>query len=133
MRTILLATLLLTLPACFIGRSSRNEPLDSVSLDKLEPGTSTAKDTVELLGAPNNVVELDNRSAYYYVFRNQRQTGLTFIVLTFLNEDTRTDRIWLFFDENHVLTHFGKSLEAANVKGGLPWQDIYKKEAAAKK
>ena len=129
MRTTLLVLLLLTLPACFVGRSSRNEPLDKLPLDKLEPGKSTAKDAVELLGAPNNVVELDRRSAYYYVFQNKRTTGLSFLLLlTFVNEDTRTDRIWLFFDENQTLTHFGESLEGANVKGGLPWRDIYKEE-----
>ena len=120
-----LAALLLLLGSCFLSRSTTNEPLGKQQLDQLQPGRTTAREVVERLGAPNEVVQLGSRSAYRYDFTNLKRAGFTLIVISFLNEDTRSDRAWLFFDGKDVLTHVGRTLEGESARYAMPWQDVH--------
>lgn len=116
-------TIASALPGCFMSRTSLNEPLRAPVIEGLVPGTTTASEVTALLGAPNEVVQLGQRSAYRYDFTNTKRAGLTFIVITFLNEDTRSDRIWLFFDAKDVLTHSGATFQGAGTEYSMPWDD----------
>ena len=122
---ILAACLLLGLSSCFISRTTTNVPLQRSRLDELQPGKTTAKQVVELLGAPNEVVQLGSRSAYRYDFAIMKRAGFSIIIVTFLNDDTRTDRAWLFFDKDELLTHVGTTLEGNQAQYAMPWQDIH--------
>jgi len=108
---LLAALLLLGLSSCFISRTTTNVPLQRSRLDELRPGTTTAKEVVELLGAPNEVVQLGSR--------------FTIIIVSFLNEDARTDRAWLFFNKDEILTHVGGTFEGNQAQYAMPWQDIH--------
>jgi len=116
---------LLTLGSCFMSRSTTNVPLERAKIEQLQPGTSTAKQVVELLGAPSEVIQLGNRSAYRYDFVNLKREGFTVILFTALNEDTRADRAWLFFDSKDVLTHLGSTFEGNQARYAMPWEDIH--------
>ena len=122
---ILAALLLLGLSSCFISRSTTNVPRQRSRLDELRPGTTTAKEVVELLGAPNEVVQLGSRSAYRYDFGIMKRAGFTIIIVSFLNEDARTDRAWLFFNKDEILTHVGSTFEGNQAQYAMPWQEIH--------
>jgi hypothetical protein len=115
----------LILPACLISRNTINEPLDQASIAQLRPGETTAGQVVELLGAPTEVVQLGRRSAYRFDASTTKQAGLLLLVVGFLNSDTRSDRLWAFFDEQQVLTHYGATLAAGHPEYALPWQNVY--------
>ena len=126
MRTLVLALLAATLlPACLISRLAVNEPLDPAEIAQLRPGESKAADVIELLGAPTEVVQLGRRSAYRFDATTTKQAGLWLLVVGFYNADTRSDRLWAFFDENEVLTHFGATLTAGDAEYALPWANTY--------
>jgi hypothetical protein len=125
MRTPLLALLLFLAPACAITRHTDNEPLESSALQSLRPGVTTASEVVGLLGAPVDVVQLGRRSAYRYEYTNTKRAGIFLLVLGLLNEDTRADRAWVFFDENQVLTHSGVTLRGDEAEYAMPWQDVH--------
>ncbi len=124
-RTALLLAFLLPLPSCFISRSSTNEPLDATVVRQLEPGTTTALEVVQLLGGPNEVVQLGRRSAYRYNAIISKRAVFTVIVLSLLNEDTREDRVWVFFDENDILTHYGATFSSHRAQYAMTWEDIH--------
>ncbi len=122
----LLAILTLTsLSGCLLDRTLVNEPLSPESIQQLSPGKTTAKEVVDLLGAPNDVVQLGKRTAYRYDSSVAKQAGLTLLVITFFNEDTRTDRLWVFFDEGEVLSHYGSTLSSHRPQYALPWEDVH--------
>lgn len=127
MRTLhaLLASTCLLAPACFLSRDTINVPLVERKVAELVPGTSTAKDVTSALGAPHEVVQLGQRTAYRYDYTATKRAGFSIVVLTFLNADTRQDRVWLFFDAQDVLTHFGKTLEADDVEYAMPWMEVH--------
>lgn len=127
MRHRFLLPLIATVPlsSCFLSRDIVNEPLQAGRFAALQPGVSTAAEVVDALGAPTDVVQLGRRSAYRYDFQASKRAGLLLVVVALFNEDTRTDRAWLFFDENQVLSHVGVTLNAENVEWAMPWQSVH--------
>lgn len=119
----LLALLLIAWLAssCFLSRRTTHEPLDAARIAELVPGHSTAKDVVELLGAPTEVVQLGKRSAYRFDATVAKDAGLWLLILGLYDSDTRSDRLWVFFDEHEVLTHVGATLSADHADYSLPW------------
>lgn len=108
------------LPGCFWSRSSTNEPLDPALVSQLVPGQSTASDVVGLLGAPTEVVQLGRRTAYRYNHTFEKQAALFMIVLGLRGVDTQEDRVWVFFDEDLVLTHVGSTFDAEKTTYSIP-------------
>jgi hypothetical protein len=123
----ILALALAAAPSCFVSRSMVNEPLKKAEIDRLVPGETKAGEVTAILGAPNEVVQLGTRTAYRYDFSQQKRAGFTLIVVTVLNEDTRTDRVWLFFDKDDLLTHMGSTLQAVDTRYAMPWVDVHEK------
>jgi hypothetical protein len=118
--TIALAFCLLS-SSCFLSRGHQNQPLAPEAYASLRPGQSTATDATEALGAPSEVVELGNGSAWRYEYAQVKRTGLFLLVFGFLNEDTQSDRIWLFFDANGLLVNAAASFEADQAEWESPW------------
>jgi outer membrane protein assembly factor BamE (lipoprotein component of BamABCDE complex) len=118
----LAAAALAVLPSCLISRDTQNEPLSVEALAGLTPGSTTAAQAVELLGAPSEIVQLGFRSAYRYEFGTAKRAALFLIVVNLSNTDARSDRLWLFFDDGDVLTHVASSFEAADARYKMPWQ-----------
>lgn len=127
-RSLLLSLLFclgLITPSCFVMRETTNVPLEGQDFSQLVPGTTTATDVVELLGAPNEVVQLARRSAYRYEFDQGKRAAVFLVLVTFVNTDVRQDRAWIFFDENDVLTHVGTTFEGNDARYAMPWSDIH--------
>lgn len=110
--------------SCFMARESVNEPLDPAALAALEPGKSKAEDVARALGAPSDVVQLGRRSAWRYEHVRLKRAGIFLLVVGLLNVDTRSDRAWVFFDEEGVLTHVGSTFDAKDAEYALPWEDL---------
>jgi len=125
MKPALLALFLALAPACAVARSTDTEPLAAERLAQLRPGASTAKEVVAVLGAPVDVVQLGKRSAYLYRYTATKRAGLWLVVVGLYNVDTRSDRAWVFFDENQVLTHVGTTLAGDQVEYAMPYEDVH--------
>lgn len=121
--TILLLLALPLLPGCFISRSTVNEPIFGEQIAALVPGQTTAEQAAEIMGAPADVVQLGRRAAWRYEHTVEKQAGLALIVFNMRGVDTHADRVWLFFDEDNVLSHVGASLAGEQAKYSLPWSN----------
>lgn len=115
----------LSLSSCFFGRTVVNEPLDPAVIARLKPGTTTATQAVDLLGAPSDVVQLGKRFAYRYDHSVEKSAATWLLLFAMYNSDLRQDRAWLFFDENAVLTHAGATLGAHRGQYAAPWEDVH--------
>ena len=127
---VLLALASLLGSGCALARTTVNTPIDPAKVQQLIPGQTTAREAVAVLGAPIDVVQLGHRSAYRYDFRSTKRAGLVLFVVNLFNEDTRTDRAWLFFDEDDVLTHLGVTYEGNDTQYVLPWSSVHDKPAS---
>lgn len=115
----------LALQSCFIARHSTNEPIDRSQVARLTPGKSTAKECVQVMGAPAEVVQLGKRFAYRYDHTIEKGAGTFLVLVALFNEDARQDRVWLFFDENGVLSHMGSTFASTRTEYSMPWEDIH--------
>lgn len=122
-RRVLLLSL--CLPACAIARQDTNDPIDAEVVRSLVPGKTTAREVTERLGAPTEVVQLGRRSAYRYDATTAKSAVLFLLVVNFGNQDTRSDRLWVFFDESDVMTHYGASFGTHRVQYAMPWEDTH--------
>lgn len=126
-RPLLIACLAL-LGSCAFFRSVENEPLPPEWLDQFRPGESTALDVTNVLGGPAQVVWLGERSAYLYNHVKTKGTGILLIPFILGNVDTRSDRIWFFFDKENTLTHWGATFAAHHTQYAVPWEDVHEVE-----
>lgn len=108
--------------SCAIGRQRTHEPIEASHVGSIEVGDSAARVT-ELLGAPSEVVQLGNRSAYRYDYTQVKSTGLFLLVVGFFNADSHQDRVWVFFDMNETVSHVGATLAGDQAEYGMPWSD----------
>ncbi|MCR9243419.1 MAG: hypothetical protein NXI31_00200 [bacterium] len=120
-----LGAALASFSGCAIARQDNNEPVDAQLVQQLRPGVTTARDVVELLGAPTEVVQLGRRSAYRYDASTEKSAVLILLVVNVGNQDRREDRLWTFFDENDVLTHYGATYGVHRTQYALPWEDVH--------
>ncbi len=116
---------LLLAAGCAFARQDTNEPLDAEAIRTLVPGVTTARDVVARLGAPTEVVQLGRRTAYRYDASSTKSTLTFLVVVNFANQDTRSDRLWVFFDERDVLTHYGVWFGTHRTQYALPWEDVH--------
>ncbi|MSR37665.1 MAG: hypothetical protein EXS02_02325 [Planctomycetes bacterium] len=124
LRQIICASLV-SLSSCAIGRQEINSPIDATMVATLKPGTTTAKEVVERLGAPTDIVQLGRRVAYRYDASVTKSAGLVLILFNMFGQDTRTDRVFVFFDEKDVLTHYGATFAVHRTQYALPWQNVH--------
>ena len=126
-RRFVLASMV-SLAACAVARQDTNEPLDARVVHSLQPGITTAREVTERLGAPTEVVQLGRRTAYRYDATSAKSTLLILLLVNFANQDTRSDRVWVFFDEKDVLTHCGATFGTHRTQYALPWEDVHEAE-----
>lgn len=127
LRTLLLLSLAV-LSACAWARQDTNEPLDARVVRTLVPGTTTAREVVEKLGAPTEVIQLGKRTAYRYDANTVKSTALILLLVNVFAQDGRSDRLWVFFDEKDVLTHYGASYGVHRTQYALTWEDVHEDE-----
>lgn len=117
--------LCLVAAGCVFARQDVNEPLPAPAIRGLEPGRTTAREVVERLGGPTEVVQLGRRTAYRYDAATTKSAVLFLLLVNFANQDTRQDRLWVFFDEHDVLTHYGATYGTHRTQYAMPWEDVH--------
>ena len=116
-----LALIPLLAAGCFMSRERVNQSIDPNGVEQLVPGESTAADVTAALGAPMHVVQLGYRQAWRYDFTHTKTAGLVLIVFNAVNSDIQQDRVWVFFDEDEILSHIGTTFEAGDAEYAMPW------------
>jgi hypothetical protein len=120
-----IGVLALAAAGCAIASQDTNEPFDAEAIRRFVPGTTTARQVVESLGAPTDVVQLGRRTAYRYDATSTKSALLFLLLINFGNQDSRSDRLWVFFDDKDVLTHFGASYGTHRTQYAMPWEDVH--------
>src|SRR5690606_14098002 len=121
----LLLITLIPFAGCAMARQELNDPLDATQIKQLIPGQTTAREVVEQLGGPNEVVQLGKRTAYRYDTWTTKSAGWVLLLINFANQDTRQDRLWVFFDENDRLSHYGATYGTHRTQYAMPWEDVH--------
>lgn len=117
---LLLLAALLCAPACYVGETTVHHPFPPEKMAGLTPGKTTAQEVANLLGAPARVVELGFGSAWLYEHSVTKDAAVWLLIVASRGAETQTDRIWVFFDPNGLLTHAAGTFEAATAEYEIP-------------
>lgn len=117
-RTAFGLLLALAASSCVFSQTRVNTPIAPEGVEALELGI-TAGEVVQRLGAPTEVLEIDDGSAYRFEYVRSKDTGLFLFLFNLSHKQTRSDRVWCFFNEREILTHVGTTFEAADVEHKL--------------
>ena len=120
--TILLLALL---PGCFLSRSHLNQPIAAETVERIVPSQTTAGEVAQLLGAPLEVVQLGYRSAWRYEFTVEKQAALFLFVVGLRGVDNQADRVWVFFDEEGVVSHVGATFAGEDAEYSVPGVEVW--------
>ncbi|MEZ0230740.1 MAG: hypothetical protein ACAI25_19115 [Planctomycetota bacterium] len=148
-RWLLVALLIGVLfPGCILGRVRDQVPLDPDKVARIIPGQTTKKDVVDLLGAPTYVNDriglrvlgkpvqvqgagplidelvhspLDH--SYTYEYTDTKSLALYLLIVSFTNQETKRDRVVVFFDQKGLVSHVGATFDAKNVEFRMPTSD----------
>ncbi len=104
-----------------MGKNKEYRPFDTQHLKKLEIDVTTAEEICQMFGPPNEIVELNNGSAYLYRRSVAKATGLSLILISFGRYDKQYDQMAFFLDLEDRLTHYGTSLNADEAAYGFPF------------
>jgi outer membrane protein assembly factor BamE (lipoprotein component of BamABCDE complex) len=73
---------------------------------QLQPGQSSRKEVLALLGPPSQVISLEEETVLYYLFEKSQGNGLILILYNRMQIDTHFDRAIFFFDDQDILTDY---------------------------
>ncbi|MDD5169854.1 MAG: hypothetical protein PHN75_13610 [Syntrophales bacterium] len=104
-----------------IGRNKDFRPFEEKALIQVKPGQTTASEITNWFGPPSQVVKLSNGNAYIYSRSLSKATGVWLILVSFVNYDTRHDRVVFFINKNDVVTHYGSSFNANEAAYEMPF------------
>jgi outer membrane protein assembly factor BamE (lipoprotein component of BamABCDE complex) len=145
----LFAVLLLLLPGCILGRVRDEEPIDEDKVAKIVPGQTTKRQVCDLLGAPTYVNDriglkvlgrpvqaagdtgplidelihspLDH--SYTYEYTETKSFSLYLVIVSFTNQETKRDRVVVFFDDKGLVSHVGATFNAKDASFRMPTSD----------
>jgi len=93
------ALLVVNCGCLFFYGHSRGTPVDTMLLERLLPGETTAFEATELIGLPDDIVAFHEGMIYRYYYTKAN----TFIFLIFGRTDEQKDQIDLLIDERGVI------------------------------
>jgi outer membrane protein assembly factor BamE (lipoprotein component of BamABCDE complex) len=73
---------------------------------QLQPGQSSRKEVLALLGPPSQVISLEEETVLYYLFEKSKGNGLILILYNRMQIDTHFDRAIFFFNDQDILTDY---------------------------
>jgi hypothetical protein len=117
-RALLGVSLLLVLGGCGITSESRGVVNEWRSGQvAFEPGRTTESEVMQALGPPSQLIDLGNRTVFYYVLEEISTTDMTLVLFNTSSTEVRYDRAIFFFDSKGVLTEQSVSREAVDYEG----------------
>lgn len=99
--TLLTASTLALLPACVVGSSNqvstKGRPISENTLEVLEPGVTSERQLVDLLGEPTRVMNDDDVAGKIYVYEyERRKSGKGYILFAFAGSSESVEQRTLY-------------------------------------
>ncbi len=96
----------LVLPGCAFLRGNYGDDFNPADIESLKVGVSTRQDVASQLGAPERIIEVNDREIFHY-YNYALKSGT---VLFFSRTNIKGNDLYVFFDRDGILQHvvFGR-------------------------
>jgi outer membrane protein assembly factor BamE (lipoprotein component of BamABCDE complex) len=103
MSVLLLFGLSIVLPGCVVSRGRVGNPIKEESIKNLEKGTSKKDYVVTLLGAPDRIIQGNDREIFHYYYYDGKSPALLLLLINFVSVNVRSDNLYIFFDRQDIV------------------------------
>lgn len=103
MRTMLiLLSLWILLPGCVVSRGRVGNPIDEQNLAKIERGVTNRDQIVELLGAPDRIIQGNDKDIFHYYYYDAKSPALILLIFNILTLNVKSDNLYVFIDKQGI-------------------------------
>ena len=88
---------------CVVSRGRVGNPMDDASIQKIEKGISQKDFVVSQLGAPDRIIEGNDKEIFHYYYYDGKSPALFLALINFISVNVRSDNLYVFFDRQGVV------------------------------
>lgn len=101
---ILLIVLSLSLfsEGCVVSRGRVGNPIDEHNLEKVVKGVTHRDQIVELLGAPDRIIQGNEKDILQYYYYDAKSPALILLVFNILTLNVKSDNLYVFVDKQGI-------------------------------
>jgi len=99
----LMLLLLCLLQGCMVTRANIGEPIQEDAVARIKKGTTTMREVVASIGAPDRIVRGNDREIFQYYYYDGKSPGLFLLVINFIRMDVKSDNLYVFFSRDGVV------------------------------
>jgi len=122
-KILLILPLLLLSTGCYFQKNKDDSYWRPEVVAKIEVGTTTKAQVLELLGPPRKIIKLHDSEAFVFEHVIEKRTGLFAIILITQRIDKQRDAVTVIIDRKGVVTAVGSRFQAEEASFGSPWGD----------
>lgn len=120
--TALILAVGLLLQGCIVSRGRIGNPIEEESLRKIEKGVSDRSQVVTLLGAPDRIVQGNDKEIFQYYYYDAKSPALMLLVLNIITLNVKSDNLYVFFDKQGIVQDLIYGKRTDSVEFALkPW------------
>ena len=110
---IILAISLL-LQGCIVSRWRVGNPIVEESLSQIQKGTTDRNQVVVLLGAPDRIIQGNDKEIFQYYYYDAKSPALFLGLLNIITFNVKSDNLYVFLDKGGIVQDmvFGKRTDA---------------------
>jgi len=99
---LLLLSFVLILSGCVVSRGRVGNPINEQQLQRVEKGSTHRDQVVELLGAPDRIIQGNDKDIYQYYYYDAKSPGLILLAFNILSLNVKSDNLYIFIDKQGI-------------------------------
>jgi len=102
LKTLLIFFLCIFLSGCVVSRGRVGNPIDEQNLQRIQKGVTPRDQVIELLGAPDRIIQGSEKDIYQYYYYDAKSPGLILLAFNILSLNVKSDNLYVFIDKQGV-------------------------------
>jgi outer membrane protein assembly factor BamE (lipoprotein component of BamABCDE complex) len=99
---LILIVLCLLFSGCVVSRGRVGNPIDEQNLQRIQKGITHRDQVIELLGAPDRIIQGNEKDIYQYYYYDAKSPALILLVFNILSLNVKSDNLYVFIDREGI-------------------------------
>lgn len=114
--TLSILALCVLIQGCAFSRGTLGDDIQSEVIAMIQKGSTTKSEVVNLLGAPDRLVQLNGRDVFQYYRYDAKAGSLLLIILNFTRLSIKSDDVFIILNRDGVVEDVISSKRTSNLR-----------------
>jgi len=102
-RTVFTCLLLcLIISGCVVSRGRVGNPINEENMLRIEKGVTPRTHVIELLGAPDRIIQGNETDIYHYYYYDAKSPALILLAFNIFSLNVKSDNLYVFIDKQGI-------------------------------